>query len=187
VKVEGERETVPAEKRRRWRWVALAILILLLLLLLHRCFRDRPSVGANEAVYGPTKTAEVRPSFNPWKPTTVPHRDICAGEECRPVGGQQTTASDGTGSHRHGTPLPLAINPKVDDPVAQWGDCIASVLACIDGGSDASGCVVAGQCPVPCQQRVASALGGASSEEAALAAFEKVYMQSGADCRPGSP
>lgn len=122
--------------------------------------------------------------FDVWNDTTVPYDPACA-ENCEMAGS--------LGSSHGSPPLDLVFNPKVDDPVAQWGDCVQSVFVCLQAGTspdmddvskaqNARTCVAQSICPQLC--RDAYAKQAAASPGAAQQAFEDIFISETASCRP---
>ncbi len=105
-------------------------------------------------------------SFNPnsltredfldvWQPTTVPYDPSCS-EEC-----DELVVREG-GTHGM-SGMRLLYNPKVDDPIAQWSDCVMSITLCFEAEADDSMdqremddvlkvCVQKSQCPNRCKE-----------------------------------
>jgi hypothetical protein len=82
----------------------------------------------------------------------------------------------------------LQVNPNVDDPIAQWGLCLDEVMTCLEAGGAAMDCAdTAATCPALCAQEFRARAEGLSEESQRIAAFEAVFVQPGAPCRPGDP
>jgi hypothetical protein len=109
-----------------------------------------------------------------WAPTTTAYDPTCASG-CEVL-------QEGEFGHIGG--ITLSFDPKVDDAVAQWGDCIESFRLCIEGGGEVRGCSEGSVCPEDCRADLAARLPGAGELEAGLAAFEAVYLDEGAPCLP---
>ncbi len=127
----------------------------------------------------------VKPAgSNLWAATTISYDPTCA-ENCERAGS--------LGSN-HGSPeIDLLYNPYVDDSVAQWGDCLQSIFVCVSEGTQpdfsqiekaslARTCVQNSTCPAPCRERYA--LKAAKSPEVARQAFDDVFVNEDAWCRP---
>ena len=114
------------------------------------------------------------PADERWAPTTVPHDPSCASG-CEVI--EQ-------GDFGHIGELTLLVNPNVDDPVAQWGDCIQSFRGCIEQGTDARACSEQSDCPESCRADYEGRIDGVSELEAQLDAFRAVYIDEGAPCLP---
>ena len=127
----------------------------------------------------------VKPAgSNLWTTTTVPYDSTCK-ENCEVAGSL---------GNNHGSPeIDLLYNPNVDDSVAQWGDCLQSVFVCVSAGNKpnisqiekaglARVCVQNSTCPAPCRERYG--LKAANSPEAARQAFDDVFVNEDAWCRP---
>ena len=109
-----------------------------------------------------------------WSPTRVPYDPSCASD-CEVVE---------EGNYGHIGELQLLVNPDIDDPIAQWGDCIESFTVCIDNGMDAQSCSEGSVCPEECRVEYEERLVGLSDLEAQLLAFQAVYIDEGARCVP---
>lgn len=109
-----------------------------------------------------------------WAPTTTPYDPECAS-------GCEVIAE---GEFGHVGSVTLAFNPNVDDPVAQWGDCIESFRACVDRGGDALACSESSECPEDCRATFAAQVEGVSELEAQVGVFKAVYLDEGAPCLP---
>ncbi len=80
----------------------------------------------------------------------------------------------------------LQVDWAVDDAVAQWADCVGSVIACRDSGATTSHCVEeAAACPSACWDFYQGALPDPATAEAALDTFEAVFITDEAPCLPG--
>ena len=120
-----------------------------------------------------------------WKPATVPYAESCATPgQCQIF---RRTGPDGGNAAPGQTPPALVYNPKVDDAVAQWSDCLQSIMTCVrakprgqKAGVDA--CVAASVCPQPCKDRYQSASGGDFTS--AQSAVFGVFVEQDAVCRP---
>ncbi len=119
-----------------------------------------------------------------WSKTTVPFDPTCS-ENC-------TTAGEIGGLHGSAS-VEFRQNAAVDDPIAQWGDCLQTVFVCLaeNVGAPASAeqkatvartCVNASSCPAPCKDRYAKKAAGSAT--AAEQAFDEVFIGEGAWCLP---
>jgi len=98
----------------------------------------------------------------------------------------------GHGSPAEGDLALTAVHyPGLDDPIAQWGQCMDSVLTClapVSGGTSeekiaALGvCVAQAQCPQACRDRFADRVGTAL--ESAVAEFDAIFVAEEAWCSP---
>jgi len=116
-------------------------------------------------------------TLEPWLEPTVPYDPTCAG------GCDETPIE--LGHLRDG--FTLRIDPNVDDAVAQWGDCVESMLVCLEAGSSARACVAAAECPEICKDLFDARAIGVSDEARLLDHFESVFIEEGAACRPVEP
>jgi hypothetical protein len=114
------------------------------------------------------------PTDDRWAPTTTPYDPTCASG-CEVI--EQ-------GDFGHIGELTLLVNPNVDDPVAQWGDCIDSFRLCIEKGTDARACSERSDCPESCRADYQDRIDGVNELEAQLEAFQAVFIDVGAPCLP---
>ena len=117
--------------------------------------------------------------FNPWQSTTVAYSD-CTKENCERV---ETLKLD------HGGEITFyRSNLPIDDPVQQWGTCLDSVVACYQGSSgtvgEFAGCIAVSSCPVSCKDLFAEEIGSEKELETTITAFEAVFLDKEAKCRP---
>jgi len=134
-----------------------------------------PSAGQPDGP-GPTPGGSGKISGSPWRPTTVPF-----DPECKTGCQEVMHVRDA-----HGADMTFMYNPKVDDAVAQWGDCVHSMLTCLnDGKTDLLECVGKSACPEPCRRRFLDRVGGERDPLRVLGVFEAVFIVKGAECGPG--
>ena len=164
-----ETESVPVEQRKRSRWLIPALLTLVLLAL-----------GAG-GVFSWFYFDLGRPDH--WRPGDTPYRVDC-GAGCKSLGKIGAP---------HGPPgaepvATLAVDPKVNDRIAQWGDCLQSVSDCAysRAGSPESVlpvCVRQSQCPAACKDRFAGATAGLKGK-AMLDAYLAMFSGEDGYCTP---
>lgn len=111
-----------------------------------------------------------------WHPATVPFDPECLSgcielERTAPLGHSEAQ-------------IRLRINPDVDDPIAQWGDCLESVIACFERDGALGPCVEQATCPTECKALFRERAANAANEDARVDAFEAVLVDSDAPCRP---
>lgn len=123
---------------------------------------------------GAPDTAAPDTGWDVWAPTTHPYDPACEG--CQQVG----VVAMG---HLGGA-VTLRFDPLVDDPVAQWGDCVESLLVCLEGGGDPLSCGDSADCPAACKAAFQAQVTGISDVEGQVGALEAVYIVPGAPCRP---
>ncbi len=117
-----------------------------------------------------------RTSGSIWRPTTVPFDPECR-KDCREVKHVRDA---------HGADMTFLYNPKVDDALAQWGDCVHSILTClVKPETDLPGCVGKSACPEQCRARFLDRIGGERDPRRILGILESVFIVRGADCGPG--
>lgn len=156
--------------RRRWRWwwAASAGFLLLLALSLFNFYERHVFLFL-------------------WEPTSVAYDASCQ-VNCKDVRFIST-------GHNVRAPLEgelpvISYNPDVDDPIAQWGDCLDSIMRCVRDqprnlGPAVNTCVRQSQCPAKCVRRFLSDT-GPSIEQAERALFT-VFVRPDAVCRPAEP
>lgn len=121
-----------------------------------------------------------------WQPATTPYDPACT-EGC-----EEVAVREGDGHGVYGARL--LYNPKVDDPVAQWSDCVMSITVCFQEEADDSMdqremddvmkvCVQKSQCPSRCRDAFRAKVEGISrwsvDEE-----LENVFVGEHALCLP---
>jgi len=112
--------------------------------------------------------------FNPWQPATVTYDPSCSGDKCKPAGAV---------SLGHFGDVEFAIQPDVDDAIAQWGDCLDSLMACMKKDGKPGDCVDRSICPQPCKQRYHESTPDDVEFLAGLDAIETLFVKNGAACR----
>ncbi len=122
-----------------------------------------------------------------WKDAKVPYSVGCEGG-CKPL---RAFAPAHGGKHNKDAPPPqLVYNPRIDDAVAQWGDCLQSIMSCViklprNDDKGMRNCVAASICPKECKERFAREAG--SDMDASEKAFYNVFTDKEAVCRPDEP
>jgi len=154
----------------RWRLIvgaAVVVLLLILALIIFRPFADRPPADL-------------------WQPATTQFDPDCA-EDCRVVLTPRPTGHGGTGE----ATMEMITDPRLDDAIAQWGDCVDTVYACLsvdEPEGDAlrathlRQCVASSACPAPCRERYSTRSAG--DLDAAAAAFATLFLQEDSWCAP---
>ena len=114
--------------------------------------------------------------IDPWKPTTVPRTAACESG-CTVIGEFDTA---------HGPRIRVTEQPNVDDPVAQWADCLTSIRVCTEreGRGAFAGCVAKAACPALCITEFERRTGVKPDVERLRAAFEATFLADGAPCLP---
>jgi hypothetical protein len=95
-----------------------------------------------------------------WTPGDTPYRVNC-GAGCKSLG-KIGSPHGPDGAEPVAT---LAVDPKVNDRIAQWGDCLQSVSDCAYGRAGAPEavlpvCVRQAKCPAACKEAFASRTAG---------------------------
>lgn len=117
---------------------------------------------------------DPRPGDTVWKPTTAAYDPDCET-------GCETLRS---GEGPHGGEVRVSFNPAVDDPIAQWGDCLESFRSCVAVGGGAVACSQQSECPESCKQNFQGRASVLSDLGEQLDAFEAVYISENAPCLP---
>jgi len=118
---------------------------------------------------------------SPWKLPTVSYTSECDDDclENLPVLSQIET------SHLRG--IKILFRPDVDDELAQLGDCLDSIMNCIDEEGDPGktfSCVEKSLCPEPCKIAYSKEFNKNMSPEEQLRGIEKVFFEDGSICVP---
>jgi hypothetical protein len=164
---DGNVEQPGAWRRRSWVWIGLAAFAFVLAAGLLAWWLLTPH------------------KLDVWKPATVPYSEGCKGG-CKPV----RTIGVAPGGPREKNPADapqLVYNPRIDDAVAQWGDCLQSVMTCLKGAKEKNGaavnaCVARSQCPKDCKDHFAARTG--DDEKTARTALFSTFIDADAVCRP---
>jgi hypothetical protein len=123
-----------------------------------------------------TTTTTIPPPLDVWQPTTVPFDPTCS-QDCEEL--ETTELLPHTG-----TEVRFLYDAAVDDPVAQWGDCLASMLSCLRNGTGVRACAADATCPSPCKDLFEARAPLAADEPALLDVLNGVYVDATAPCRP---
>jgi hypothetical protein len=111
-----------------------------------------------------------------WEPTTVPFDSECG--DCEVVDTTDLLP------HLGGLQSTFHYNEAIDDPIAQWGDCLASMLECFQTDGGVSGCAAAAECPAECKALYEDRAPAGADELTLLEVLNGVYVNCGAPCRP---
>lgn len=81
------------------------------------------------------------------------------------------------------------VDPEVDDEIAQWSDCLASVAKCMDKGADYSGkaliaCVKQSACPQACKESFSHKASSLSDDDKVWALYNSQFVDEGGECLP---
>ena len=166
----SRRSATPVHRVRRSRLRPWGLRLVALVFLVS--FVACSGSGSDDDDGGPAPGLE-----NPWEETTVPYDPDCAS-------GCIELANDHYG---HIGDVEWMVNPDVDDPIAQWGDCLQSFVDCMDGGGEPMACSQSSECPEACQREFSRRVEGVEDEEAQLDVFEAVYILDEAPCLPPLP
>lgn len=126
-----------------------------------------------------------------WEEATVPYTEDACEEEgnCE----LHVRALGGHGSHTGEGLFEFYYDPDIDDPIAQWGDCLDSVFTCINVAMEAgaetgdepdrvaliNGCVAEAACPGECKDRFTSRARGRDFEGLEALFFEMFVDERG--------
>lgn len=123
-----------------------------------------------------------------WKPATVAYTANC-GPDCKTL--RPIAPGHGGSVPQDARNIPrLEYNPKVDDAVAQWGDCLQSIMVCVEKQSRnnapaVNACVAQAMCPQACKDRFQSKTG--QSIQVVQKALFGTFVSKDAVCRPDEP
>jgi hypothetical protein len=124
------------------------------------------------------------PLANPWKQTSVPYDAPC-DEECVK---KMKHLAEVKGVHAG--KFNMYYQPDIDDEIAQWGDCLQSIMTCIEtrGGEGPAvmvrPCVLASDCPDLCKKEFKEHAGLIQDFEGLMGALEKTFILDSALCMP---
>ena len=120
------------------------------------CKGDADSPSPAEDAGGDSSMPDPGFGNDIWAPTTVPYDPECK-TGCEPLA---------MGDYGHLGELEISYNPDVDDPIAQWADCLESFQACLFDGRDALECSQQSSCPAACRVDYESRIVGVTDVEA---------------------
>ena len=120
---------------------------------------------------------------SPWKAATVTYDSKCEGECLNRL---QTVAVLNT-PHLKG--VKILWRPDIDDAIAQVGDCLDSIMACMDevGGdpSHTAECVTkAKKCPEQCKKAYADQFNASMTAERQMEGVEAIFLADDGVCAP---
>ncbi|MDX8405742.1 MAG: hypothetical protein R8K50_06265 [Mariprofundus sp.] len=118
---------------------------------------------------------------SPWKSTTVPYDSKCEGDCQKNI---QELADIET-AHLRG--VKIVVRPDVNDAIAQLGDCLDSIMECVDVKDDPSKtvvCVEESICPIECKIAYASTFNEGMTPEQQLDGVKKIFLADGGVCTP---
>ncbi|GAB4175662.1 MAG: hypothetical protein Kow0020_11400 [Wenzhouxiangellaceae bacterium] len=83
----------------------------------------------------------------------------------------------------------ILSDTQVDDPIAQWSDCLSSVAICIEQEQQDSApailnCVRTSRCPESCRTRFEQRAAGVEDTDQLWRLFEEDFVTRGARCVP---
>ena len=121
------------------------------------------------------------PLASPWKPTTVPYDSKCEGD-CRK---NIQEMADIETAHLRG--VKIVVRPDINDAIAQLGDCLDSIMECVDKKDDPSKtavCVKESICPAECKTAYAGTFDEGMTPEQQLDGVKKIFLADGGVCTP---
>ncbi|HRD45634.1 MAG TPA: hypothetical protein PLF78_04030 [Caulobacter sp.] len=80
----------------------------------------------------------------------------------------------------------LERDPSPDPALVAWANCLQTVTTCLDGGGEVRRCATAEACGANCVASLKGALTDARGRAEELDAFERVFINPGAVCRPSA-
>jgi len=167
----ADQKILPSLRNKRWRFVFAALGLLLAVLLFWPRGNDHESPFAAGSV------------------------DFSAACEAECITIAEGSLGHGAESREEGEiAMSFRYLPSADDDIAQWGDCLDSVLLCWEethdpAASDAAragaltACVTAASCPASCGTRFAAEAGADFASVETL--FLANYIDEGGFCTPG--
>lgn len=170
---------MPAEtgrSRRRWLWAGALVVVLGL---------------AGLAVLFAASLLD-RPPDDLWAAATyMPDPECEAGSPDCPVLIEPFPVGHGGDASDTAVTMLAVSYPRLDDPIAQWGQCMDTVLTCLapaqyESDAERAGrlrsCVAEAACPQACRDRFASRAG--EDLASAHAAFLEIFVEEDAWCAP---
>lgn len=132
---------------------------------------------------GKTPVEAVSPPriSSPWQPTTVPYDSECEGECLENIEEIAVIATP------HLSGIKIFVRPDVNDAIAQWGDCLDTIMDCIaekDDASQAAACVAQSQCPDSCKDAYAKQFNAGMSDEQQMSGIDIIFLDDNAFCAP---
>lgn len=123
-----------------------------------------------------------------WREAKVPYSVGCKGGDCKVL--LPLSPTHGGTRPKDGKTRALVYNPRIDDAVAQWGDCLQSIMTCMtklkrNDDKGMRNCVAVSICPKECKERFAGEAG--TDMDSSEAAFYNVFTDKEAVCRPDEP
>jgi len=150
--------------------IGIGVLLIIIIAFIFISKEDKP---------GEIATAPEIPS--PWQPTTVPYDSECVGEclkNIEPIADIET-------AHLRG--VKITVRPDINDAIAQLGDCLDTIMDCVDEKDDAkltASCVAQSQCPASCKDAYAKKFNLSMPAKAQLDGIESIFLSDGAICAP---
>lgn len=137
-----------------------------------------PIIESDETAKAPLNFDHV------WKETTVTYDPTCS-DGCVELLNRRAGAHGGGGK--------LSVDPNVNDPIAQWGDCVGSIMSCYESRvTDESfnakreaamhACVLESACPAECRDHYRASV--EDNMARVNATLESVFLGERAACLP---
>jgi len=118
---------------------------------------------------------------SPWQPTTVPYDSKCEGECQKNI----LEIAEIETAHLRG--VKIAVRPDINDAIAQLGDCLDSIMDCVDESGDVTQttiCVAQSQCPTSCKEAYAKQFNSNMSARQQLEGLDSIFLADSAICAP---
>lgn len=183
----GTSDPSTGSQTRRFIWPALAGLVLILMLIVYLVSGSLRASESKESATVDRETTDGSAAVfdNVWAPATVIYAAAC-DEDCIEIKNQRAGGGH-TGGFR------ALVDPKIDDSIAQWGDCIASVMTCYEAQAERAdfssaqdqylhNCILESSCPDPCLDHYAAEVGEDMTQ--VDRAFDAVLIGEQAVCLP---
>ena len=118
-----------------------------------------------------------------WKPGDQPYHADCTPTGCIKLGPVGAPGGDGSKAI-----AVLGYDPKINDRIAQWADCLQSVQICTDAHAGAPeqvlpACVQQSQCPADCKDHFRVTSAGLTGKPL-LKAYLAMFSDKGGYCTP---
>ncbi|MDQ6954647.1 MAG: hypothetical protein Q9M20_04310 [Mariprofundaceae bacterium] len=129
----------------------------------------------------PVENAKIPEIPSPWQPTTVPYDSECVGECLENI----EEIADIENAHLRG--VKITVRPDINDAIAQLGDCLDTIMDCVDEKDDATQttvCVAQSQCPATCKDAYAKQFNAGMTARQQLDGIETIFLVDAAVCAP---
>jgi len=107
-----------------------------------------------------------------WKEATVKPSPDC--KDCIKI----------KSSVAHAGEIESTFYPLLDDAIAQWGDCMESILSCVEADKSPPACVEESKCPAECLGLYRQKVQGVATKGEQLQLILSIFNDEDAPCLP---